>query len=79
VSDMAMGPGMNGWELADAVRRAWPNARFLLATGWGAAMDPREARTRGVEAVLSKPYQLADLLRVLARPDKFRRGERRVR
>jgi PAS domain S-box-containing protein len=70
VSDMAMGPGMNGWELADAVRRAWPNVRFLLATGWGAAMDPREARTRGVEAVLSKPYQLADLLRVLARPDK---------
>ena len=44
--------------------------RFLLATGWGAAIDPGEARTKGVEAVLSKPYQLADLLRVLTSTDR---------
>jgi DNA-binding response OmpR family regulator/nitrogen-specific signal transduction histidine kinase len=66
VSDMGMGAGMNGWELADAVRRRWPSVRFLLATGWGATMDPGEARIRGVEAVLSKPYHPADLLRALA-------------
>ena len=70
VSDMGMGAGMNGWELADAIKRQWPDVRFLLATGWGAAIDPVEARTRGVEAVLAKPYQLTDLLRALARPDK---------
>jgi ActR/RegA family two-component response regulator len=52
--------------LADAVRRRWPSVRFLLATGWGATMDPGEARIRGVEAVLSKPYHPADLLRALA-------------
>ena len=45
---------MNGWELADAVRRRWPSVRFLLATGWGAAIDPGEARARGVEAVLGQ-------------------------
>jgi len=70
VSDMGMGAGMNGWELAEAVKRRWPSVRFLLATGWGAALDPGEATTRGVEAVLSKPYQLVDLLQALARPDK---------
>jgi ActR/RegA family two-component response regulator len=43
--------------------------RFLLATGWGAAIDPVEARTRGVEAVLAKPYQLADLLYALVSTD----------
>jgi hypothetical protein len=32
-------------------------------------MDPVEARTRGVEAVLSKPYRLIDLLAALAGPD----------
>jgi CheY-like chemotaxis protein len=69
VSDMGMGPGMNGWELAEAVERRWPNVRFLLATGWGAAIDPGEARARGVEAVLAKPYHPADLLRALARTD----------
>jgi CheY-like chemotaxis protein len=69
VSDMGMGTGMNGWELAQEVRDRWPSLRFLLATGWGASLDPGEARSRGVEAVLSKPYQLADLLRALARTD----------
>jgi two-component system cell cycle sensor histidine kinase/response regulator CckA len=69
LSDMGMGAGMNGWELADVVRRRWPGARFLLATGWGAAIDPVEALTRGVERVLSKPYQLTDLLNALAKTD----------
>jgi signal transduction histidine kinase/CheY-like chemotaxis protein len=69
VSDMGMGAGMNGWELAEAVRTRWPRVRFLLATGWGAAMDPAEARTRGVEAVLSKPYHPVELLQALAQTD----------
>ena len=66
VSDMGMGAGMNGWELADAVRSRWPAIRFMLATGWGAAIDSDEARAKGVEAVLAKPYLSADLLRALA-------------
>jgi ActR/RegA family two-component response regulator len=39
----------------------------MLATGWGAAIDPGEAQGRGVEAVLSKPYHLDDLLQALTR------------
>ena len=66
LSDMGMGAGMNGWELAEVVKRRWPSVRFMLATGWGAAIDPGEARSKGVQAVLSKPYQLGDLLRALA-------------
>jgi CheY-like chemotaxis protein len=66
LSDMGMGSGMNGWELVSVVKRDWPGVRFLLATGWGAGIDPVEARTKGVEAVLAKPYSAAELLRVLA-------------
>jgi signal transduction histidine kinase/DNA-binding response OmpR family regulator len=66
VSDMGMGAGMNGWELSEAVKIRWPGMRFLLATGWGAGIDPAEARARGIEAVLSKPYRLADITRALA-------------
>ena len=69
ISDMGMGPGMNGWELAEAVKSRWPTVRFLLATGWGAALDPVDAQSRGIESVLSKPYHPADLLRALARTD----------
>jgi CheY-like chemotaxis protein len=66
LSDMGMGPGMNGWELVAVVKARWPEVRFFLATGWGAAIDPDEARAKGVEAVLAKPYRPADLDRVLA-------------
>jgi len=69
VSDMGMGAGMNGWELAAAVKHRWPTVRFLLATGWGAAIDPIEARAKGVEAVLAKPYRPVDLENALAGPD----------
>ena len=64
-----MSAGMNGWELAEAVTRRWPTVRFMLATGWGAAIDPGEARAKGVEAVLAKPYHPAELVRAIARTD----------
>ena len=66
VSDMGMGAGMNGWELAAEVKRRWPDVRFILATGWGAAIELSEARTRGVQAVLAKPYLPAELNAALA-------------
>jgi PAS domain S-box-containing protein len=65
ISDVGMGAGMNGWELAQQVKQRWPTTRFALATGWGAQIDPAEARARGVEAVVSKPYRTADLQRLL--------------
>jgi CheY-like chemotaxis protein len=72
VSDMGMGSGMNGWDLADAIKQRWPDVRFMLATGWGAAIDPGQARAAGVEAVLSKPYHPQELLAALARPEDAR-------
>ncbi|MGI9148981.1 MAG: ATP-binding protein, partial [Chloroflexota bacterium] len=70
VSDVGMGGGMNGWELSEIVRRRWPSVRFLLATGWGAGIDPARARSSGIEQVLAKPYRLGDLVDALAGADK---------
>jgi CheY-like chemotaxis protein len=61
LSDVGMGAGMNGWELAERVRVGWPQVRFALATGWGASIDPVEALEKGVVAVLAKPYSAAEL------------------
>ena len=61
ISDLGLGPGKNGWDLAEAVRRHWPNTHFVLVTGWGAAIDLAEARARGVDRVIAKPYRIADL------------------
>ena len=70
VSDIGLVSGMNVWELAERVRQRWPDLPFTLATGWGAQIDPAEAATRGVDAVVSKPYRLVDLRRLtrLRRP-----------
>jgi signal transduction histidine kinase/ActR/RegA family two-component response regulator len=67
ISDVGMGPGMNGWELVERVRQSWPTMHVVLATGWGAAIDSSEARARGVDAVIAKPYRPADLEALLAR------------
>jgi PAS domain S-box-containing protein len=67
ISDVGMGPGMNGWELVERVRQAWPAMHVVLATGWGAAIDSSEARAKGVDAVIAKPYRPADLEALLAR------------
>ncbi|HEX2171649.1 MAG TPA: response regulator [Dehalococcoidia bacterium] len=68
LSDVAMGEGMTGWDLLEEVRLRWPGLRFALATGWGASIDANEARARGVEAVITKPYRLGDLTHLLQPP-----------
>jgi signal transduction histidine kinase len=64
VSDVGLGAGINGWELVAQVRERYPGVRLALATGWGAQIDPAEARARGVERVIAKPYRMADLQRL---------------
>ncbi|HZO26746.1 MAG TPA: response regulator [Chloroflexota bacterium] len=65
ISDLGMGAGMNGWELAAAVQALPGRPRFILTTGWGAEIDPEDAAARGVPAVVSKPYRPPDLRKIL--------------
>jgi CheY-like chemotaxis protein len=67
ITDLSMGEGMNGWELASETDRLVPGLPIVLATGWGAAIDEQEARNRGVQAVLAKPFRISDLREVVAR------------
>jgi CheY-like chemotaxis protein len=66
VSDLGLGEGMTGWDLAATVRRRWPSTRFILSTGWGADIDSAHARARGVDAVIAKPYRGAELRHLVA-------------
>src|SRR5262249_56906822 len=67
LSDLGMGAGINGWELAEAVRTRYPGVRFCLATGWGMQIDDEEAAARGVAAVVAKPYRIDDLKQAVNR------------
>ncbi len=68
ISDMGM-PGMNGWELISHVRARFPSIPIILASGWGSQVTAEEARTRGVHAVMAKPYRIVDLQRAIATLD----------
>jgi two-component system NtrC family sensor kinase len=77
-SDILMPGGMNGLELAKAVRARFPHIVVLLTTGYSSS--GQDAMRRGFE-VLQKPYDLAALQRALlsalkaagrARPDPAR-------
>jgi CheY-like chemotaxis protein len=61
ISDLSMGDGMNGWELAQHVRDRSPWLRFALVTGWGAGLDPAKARELNIEAIIAKPYRVSAL------------------
>ena len=65
ISDLGMGAGMNGWDLAASLRTLPDRPHFILTTGWGAEIDPEEAADRGAVAVVSKPYRLPDLRKIL--------------
>jgi CheY-like chemotaxis protein len=60
-----MGSGMNGFELAERIRRDWPSVRIVLATGWGSLIEMEDVERRGVDAVVSKPYRLVELRRAV--------------
>jgi signal transduction histidine kinase/ActR/RegA family two-component response regulator len=66
LSDISMGSGMSGWDLAERIRERWPRTPVVLATGWGAQIDVEEARTRGVADVLAKPFGVSELRQLVA-------------
>jgi CheY-like chemotaxis protein/anti-sigma regulatory factor (Ser/Thr protein kinase) len=66
ITDLGLGAGMNGWELAESVRARHPDVRVILATGWGASITPEEAASHGVQAVVAKPYRARELRELVA-------------
>jgi signal transduction histidine kinase/ActR/RegA family two-component response regulator len=59
-SDLGM-PGMNGWELITQVRTRDPALVTILLSGWGAQIDPAEARARGADFIIAKPIDFEEL------------------
>lgn len=53
-------------ETAQAVKARWPQLPVILVTGWGDALEGEPLDSRGVDAVLAKPYTVAQLQDALA-------------
>jgi signal transduction histidine kinase len=63
--DLSM-PGLSGWEVAKGLRATHPHVPIALVTGWGDQIDFGEARTRGIDYLLAKPFNVDDMTRLVA-------------
>lgn len=63
VTDIDLGAGPNGLELADNLHSLRPDAAVIFITGRTASLAGRELMQK--EAVLSKPFEGSDLARLV--------------
>ena len=72
ICDLGM-PGMNGWQVAESLKASAeksgrPKTPFILLTGWGDQTGQEHMLAEsGVDAVLEKPIDAAELMRVIRR------------
>ena len=64
-TDLGM-PEVNGWDVALHVRSQRPGTALVLVTGWGFQLEEETAMARGVDLILTKPFTLEDVERVLS-------------
>ena len=66
VTDRAM-PGLNGDQLAVALKQIAPRLPVILLTGFGVMMEAAGEKPPGVDFILSKPVSLTELRQAIAR------------
>jgi len=64
-TDLGM-ESMSGWELAERLKKINSDTKVALITGWGSQIDTEEAKIKGVDFVISKPFTQKKLLSVLS-------------
>ncbi|OGQ94991.1 MAG: hypothetical protein A2521_12805 [Deltaproteobacteria bacterium RIFOXYD12_FULL_57_12] len=67
--DLSM-PGMNGWETLARLRALRPDIRVIIASGYDEAQVMQGDYPERPQAVIRKPYSLADLKAVLEKVQK---------
>lgn len=66
LTDLGM-PNMSGWEVCKAIKEMSPNTPVGMITGWGMEIDPAKREEIGVDFVLSKPFDLHQVVNIIAK------------
>lgn len=78
ISDVAM-PGMSGLELLDRIVAIRPESRVILITGMRSTASAKQAIRRGAYDYLEKPFEMADLCRMVGEAMADRQREAAAR
>ena len=65
LSDLGM-PGMNGFEAARGIKAVTPQTIVILMTGWAAELDAKKLLENGVDRSVHKPFDVEEVLRLVA-------------
>jgi CheY-like chemotaxis protein len=71
-TDLGM-PGMSGWEVAKSVKAKDSGVPVVLITGWGVQIDDDEVKKSGVDLVISKPFNIDQVLNIVAEAMEIKR------
>ena len=59
-------PELSGWEVIQRIKQKDSDVKVALLTGWGAQIDFEEAKKKGIDFLISKPFKTEELLTVLS-------------
>ena len=62
LTDLGM-PEMSGWELAKEIKKMDPDVPVGLITGWAVTTTKEKMKEKGVDFILSKPFDLTKVVR----------------
>jgi CheY-like chemotaxis protein len=66
ITDLGM-PGVNGRQVAERIKADSPATPIIMLTGWGTMLEERGEQVDKVDAVLSKPPRVNELVEALTR------------
>jgi PAS domain S-box-containing protein len=73
LTDLGM-PGMSGWEVCRMIKKISPDTPVGMITGWGAEMSQSKMDEYGLDFLISKPFDLTQVLNVVAETMESKRG-----
>jgi PAS domain S-box-containing protein len=65
LTDLGM-PECTGWEVASAIKKIAPRTPIALITGWALTLGRGKLKEAGVDLVLNKPFQVAEVMALVA-------------
>ncbi|HMK75634.1 MAG TPA: PAS domain S-box protein [Thermodesulfobacteriota bacterium] len=65
LTDLGM-PGMSGWEVCRMIKEMSPHTPVGMITGWGDERNRSKMEEYGLDFLISKPFDLAQILNVVA-------------
>jgi CheY-like chemotaxis protein len=73
LTDLTM-PDITGWEVSKAIKSINTAVKVALMTGWGVQIEKEEAKLKGIDYLISKPFKENQLLFVVSEAMKAKKN-----